>query len=470
MLRENYKRQTINKIKYLLVLLAFFPLKTIACSAFFCDGKTKYFAKNFDWGSGQGNIIKNIRGQKKFAYGLRGSNQANWTSKYGSVTFNQIGKEFPYGGINEKGLVVEQLWMSESVYQENNNQTISELEWIQFQLDNYSTIDEVISNINNLTIKPIATIHYFIADRNGNSAVIDFVEGRTLLNKKQGKNQVITNETFLNSVNYFELNKTKIDKGSRTHLDRYCQIKSSLTNIEIENPNQAFDILNNSSENKIHYKTYWTIVYDLSNLKVHFKSFDNRTVKEFNLSEMNFDPNSNIEASAINQDYFKLENYTFEMNKILFSNSLKMMGLKMDEELGSIHQITPNQNRIDKIYQDNYIDLTITFVSKSAKGNIHFTLMQGEENFNSRKGIKSGIFPIQKIENIKMIYGMPKGEFALACFHDTNLDNEIDKKIFGIPKNYGFSRNKRGFFGTPPNYKDAKINFNQDTEIIVKIK
>lgn len=455
----------------LLVLIVIYQINKIsACSAFFCNGETKYFAKNFDWGSGQGYIIKNISGQTKFAYGLRGSNQANWTSKYGSITFNQIGKEFPYGGINVKGLVVEQLWMSESIYQENNNQTISELEWIQYQLDNYSTIDEVILNINNLTIKPIATIHYFIADRNGNSAVIDFVEGRTLVNKKQGKNQVITNETFLNSVNYFELNKTKIDKASRTHFDRYCQIKNSLSDIEIENPNQAFEILNNSSENTENYKTYWTILYDLSHLKVYFKSFDNKTVKEFNLSEMNFDPNSNIEASKINQDYFKLESYTFEINKTLFNSSIKMMGLKMDEELGLIHQMTPNQNRIDKIYQDNYIDLTITFISKSAKGNIYYTLMNGEENFNSRKGTKSGIFPIQKTENKKKIYGMPKGEFALACFQDTNSDNKIDTKIFGIPKNYGFSRNKRGFFGIPPKYKDAKIIFNEDTEIIVKIK
>lgn len=458
--------------KYLLlVLIVIFQINKIsACSAFFCGGQTKYFAKNFDWGSGQGYIIKNIRGQKKFAYGLKGSKQANWTSKYGSITFNQIGKEFPYGGINEKGLVVEQLWMSESVYQENNNQTISELEWIQYQLDNYSTIDELILNINNLTIKPITTIHYFIADRNGNSAVIDFINGKTVINKKQGKNQVITNETFLNSVNYFELNKTKIDKDSRTHLDRYCQIKNSLSNIEIENPNQAFEILNNSSENKNNYKTYWSILYDLSNLKVYFKSFDNKTVKEFNLSEINFAPNSIVEASKINQDFFKLENYTFEMNKALFNSSIKMMGLKMDEELGSIHQMTPNQNRIDKIYQDNYIDLTITFLSKSAKGKIYYSIIKGEENFNSRNGIKSGILSIQKTENKKKIYGMPKGEYALACFQDTNLDNKIDTKIFGIPKNYGFSRNKRGFLGTPPKYKDAKINLNKDTEITVKIK
>lgn len=46
--------------------------------------------------------------------------------------------------------------------------------------------------------------------------------------------------------------------------------------------------------------------------------------------------------------------------------------------------------------------------------------MNGEESFNSRKGTKSGILPIQKTENKKKIYGMPKGEFALACFQDTD--------------------------------------------------
>lgn len=32
--------------------------------------------------------------------------------------------------LNEKGLVVEQLWLGNTEYQENNNKTISELEWI----------------------------------------------------------------------------------------------------------------------------------------------------------------------------------------------------------------------------------------------------------------------------------------------------------------------------------------------------
>ena len=149
--------------KTVLLISIFIYQISIACSAFYFNGENKIFAKNFDWGFGQGYLIKNIRGQQKYAYGFRGNNVAGWTSKFGSITFNQNGKEFPYGGINEKGLVVEQLWLGNTEYQENNNKTISELEWIQYQLDNYENVDEVIKNINSLAIKPIARIHYFFA-------------------------------------------------------------------------------------------------------------------------------------------------------------------------------------------------------------------------------------------------------------------------------------------------------------------
>lgn len=41
-------------------------------------------------------------------------NSVSRTSKYGSITFNQYRKEFPIGGMNEKGLVIEALWLNEN--------------------------------------------------------------------------------------------------------------------------------------------------------------------------------------------------------------------------------------------------------------------------------------------------------------------------------------------------------------------
>ena len=43
---------------------------------------------------------------------------ATWTAQYGSITFNQYGRELPTGGINEAGLVVESMALSEARYPE----------------------------------------------------------------------------------------------------------------------------------------------------------------------------------------------------------------------------------------------------------------------------------------------------------------------------------------------------------------
>ena len=36
--------------------------------------------------------------------------------KYGAIFFNQFGREFPMGGMNEAGLVVELMWLDETVF------------------------------------------------------------------------------------------------------------------------------------------------------------------------------------------------------------------------------------------------------------------------------------------------------------------------------------------------------------------
>jgi uncharacterized protein (DUF2141 family) len=132
--------------------------------------------------------------------------------------------------------------------------------------------------------------------------------------------------------------------------------------------------------------------------------------------------------------------------------------------------MNPGENHIDKTYQENYSELKIAFSSKLPKGIIYYTLVNSEANFKTRKGVKSGILLINKSQNKRIIYAMPKGEFALACYQDADLDGKMDKKLFGIPKNYGFSGNRRGVFGTPPDYNHAKINLNSDQEILIKIR
>ena len=442
--------------KTVLLISIFIYQISIACSAFYFNGENKIFAKNFDWGFGQGYLIKNIRGQQKYAYGFRGNNVAGWTSKFGSITFNQNGKEFPYGGINEKGLVVEQLWLGNTEYQENNNKTISELEWIQYQLDNYENVDEVIKNINSLTIKPIARIHYFLADKNGVSAVIDFVNGDVKIDRKQDKFQVITNETSEDSKKYYDFNKD-INPNSRSHFDRYCILRNNL-NVENLSISESFKKLNLVKEDEPNYKSYWSIVYDINNLEFYFKSVDNSEIKKVSLKDFNFDSSSNTEFSLINSNKVNFQPYSSNDNLRLLTNAIEMMRIEINIEKGNQHQMNPNEIRVDEVFQSKYSDLLIEFVTKKVKGNIWFTVIKEEDNFKNYKGFISGILPVKSNVNRKMLYVFPRGEFAVACFQDTDSNSKIDKNFLGIPINTGFSNNKRKFFGIPPNYKSALIS------------
>src|SRR5687767_4966638 len=66
-----------------------------------------YFGRTLDWVCNLGLVIVNQRGVAKQSMVPETSTPAQWVSTYGSITFNQFGKEFPFGGVNEKGLVVE---------------------------------------------------------------------------------------------------------------------------------------------------------------------------------------------------------------------------------------------------------------------------------------------------------------------------------------------------------------------------
>ena len=61
------------------------------------------------------------------------------------------------------------------------------------------------------------------------------------------------------------------------------------------------------------------------------------------------------------------------------------------------------------------------------------------------------------------------GEYAIAVFHDENGNAEMDRHLYGIPKEgYGFSNNAKGKFG-PPKFNDAKFTFSGSYTARIKI-
>jgi uncharacterized protein (DUF2141 family) len=107
---------------------------------------------------------------------------------------------------------------------------------------------------------------------------------------------------------------------------------------------------------------------------------------------------------------------------------------------------------------------------ESKRGAIQYALYDSPENFPTREGrIAKGEVPVTSGGTI-VIKGLAPGYYAVAVYHDENLNGEFDQGVFGIPlETYGFSNDARGFFSAP-DFDDAKFQVRgQKTEISIEL-
>jgi penicillin V acylase-like amidase (Ntn superfamily) len=170
-----------------MILLHCLSRQSNACTAFYINHSGDvYIGKNFDWILGDGLFFVNKRDMSKQAvptfFDKKDSwgQLVSWVSKYGSVTFNIFGREFGFAGMNEAGLVIESLSFPDTkTHKPDARPSISAMQFGQYLLDNYDSVREVIESEKSIRIRPtiIPAGHIFIADKNGNSAVIEFIQG-----------------------------------------------------------------------------------------------------------------------------------------------------------------------------------------------------------------------------------------------------------------------------------------------------
>jgi len=107
------------------------------------------------------------------------SPSTSWTSKYGSVTFNPFGREFPDGGINEAGLYIQEMTLAGTRFPEDDGlPRMFMMQWMQYQLDNLASVEQVLANLSQIILDGWAW-HFFTCDASGNYAGIEFIDGQT---------------------------------------------------------------------------------------------------------------------------------------------------------------------------------------------------------------------------------------------------------------------------------------------------
>jgi penicillin V acylase-like amidase (Ntn superfamily) len=283
------------------------------------------FGKNYDWTIEDGMLVVNKRGVAHVSdtKGSHKSVPAHWKSKYGSVTFNQYGRDFPSGGMNEEGLVVELMWADGSRYPKPDSRpTVDCLEWIQYQLDTSKTVHDVIASDARVRIQSEVPLHYLIADAEGGIAAIEFVKGK-LVPHTGAKLPVpaLTNDLYEDAIRFLnETQWTPSDAGSRA---RFIRAADRVKNYKSGDPvSYVFDTLANVAS----AITQWSIVYEIDSRQIHFRTRSNPQIRTLTMKSLDFSCTSpvmvlDLKASVSGDIRERLQAYSKESNFKLISSS-----------------------------------------------------------------------------------------------------------------------------------------------------
>jgi choloylglycine hydrolase len=127
-------------------------------------------------------------------------NPARWTSKYGSIVTTVYGIGTA-DGFNERGLGVHMLYLKATDFgpRDPSRPGVHAGLWSQFLLDNAATVEEALAALETVQVVMVethghkATVHLAIEDATGDSAIIEFVNGKRVVHHGR-EHRIMTND------------------------------------------------------------------------------------------------------------------------------------------------------------------------------------------------------------------------------------------------------------------------------------
>ncbi|MCB9556970.1 MAG: linear amide C-N hydrolase [Deltaproteobacteria bacterium] len=254
------------------------PAVAEACTAFAVRNSQGVFVgKSYDWHTGDGVVLQNPAGLRKRAPLFRTNVSAHeWTARYASLTFNQHGQDLPLGGINERGLVIETLWLSTTRHPslDSKRPTTNELSLVQYMLDSAATTAEALAAAKRVQVAVAAgRVHYLICDERYACATLEYLDGETVVHT--GKTlavPVLTNHPYAAAV---EATRQRKHRLRRSSLGRFAEARRRVGSLGVIPAASAerwvFEALDAVM---IHGYSRWQIFYDVAGRQVVVKTTD----------------------------------------------------------------------------------------------------------------------------------------------------------------------------------------------------
>jgi uncharacterized protein (DUF2141 family) len=116
-------------------------------------------------------------------------------------------------------------------------------------------------------------------------------------------------------------------------------------------------------------------------------------------------------------------------------------------------------------------DLEIDIANiKNKKGAIEIGIFNKADGFLIEgKEYKSKILKVEGYIVHCEFKDLPDGNYAVAVFHDENMDKKLNTNLFGIPTEpYGFSNNFKPVV-SKPNFRDTQFGLHSDKKITIEL-
>jgi choloylglycine hydrolase len=340
--------------KLLIVLFVLFlatSIESLACTGIRLiakDGGVVY-GRSMEWGAFDLNSRVAIipRGYEFKGLTPDGNNGKTYTTKYGVVGLDMLGKDFISDGMNEKGLALGMFYHpGYAVYPEYTKDTakdcISSQELANYILGNFATIQQVrkgmpkikVAGVVEDAIGIIVEAHWIVTDKTGESVVIEYTNGELVIH--DAPLGVITNAPtydwhMTNLSNYLNLSMFSVKPkkmegikfsptgagsgmiglpGDNTPPSRLIRAiawtqTARKTKTASETVYETFRILDNfnlplgpdgaegagqaGNTDLMRSSTIWTSAWNLEDLTLNYHTQHNRRVRQVNIKAINFD-------------------------------------------------------------------------------------------------------------------------------------------------------------------------------------
>jgi penicillin V acylase-like amidase (Ntn superfamily) len=228
---------------------------------------------------------------------------ARWTSKYGSVTFNLVGYEFPWGGMNEAGLTFSTMSLRESRNPAPDGRPpLQEPFYAQYLLDNCSTVEEVMATDARIRIlDPLS--HFLFCDRTGECVTVEFLGGKTVYHTgDELPVKALTNSTYRDSVKAWRKGRLSDQSLVRFGIaaDRAQGFDAAGTESAID---YAFDTLYMADgDRRGGPSAQWSIVFDAQHWQIHFRTKRTPQIRSLDFDRIDFSCDAPVLMLDIHED------------------------------------------------------------------------------------------------------------------------------------------------------------------------